>query len=384
MAAQAGENIVITSAWFKSFKLLQEVSLTLGRLNVIVGRNSVGKTTVLEGLHLLLQLNTPQPGEDRHVASRPGVLFSGQRAISRLATRPDAQGFELGIRMKGNTEWGIRAQQDPQSQSDAYSLWSGPHRLELPTTSNPRLFFDQQQDPPPLAAQLKLHASAIAADHYSEQEVPVLADNGAGLPSVLQYLQGLRDGTLEAIEAQLVQVVPTARRIRALPSKIRQQELVRVALNGQESWHNQWRTVTGARFEIEFQGMGWIPADLISEGTLLALGLITRLQHQPPGLLLLDDIDQGLHPVAQRTLISLIRAILDGQQDLQVVATSHSPFVLDALDGTEAFVAGTVSPTASRIRRLDAHPAWKARKGFMHPGEFWSAVGEGWVAEEEA
>jgi predicted ATPase len=181
----------------------------------------------------------------------------------------------------------------------------------------------------------------------------------------LQYIQGLRDGTLEAIERDLAMVVPGARRIRVLPARI----------------HEEQRDVTGSRFELEWDGLGWIAADQLSHGTLLALGLVTALRWNPARMVLLDDIDQGLHPAAQRKLVTTLRQILEQQPHVQVVATSHSPFVLDVLQAEEVFVAGAESTTSTRIRRLDQHPAWAKRSQYMHPGEFWSAVGEDWVAE---
>jgi len=232
-----------------------------------------------------------------------------------------------------------------------------------------------------LCRHLCLHAADLAADHAADTDIPEMGPTGAGLASVLQYIQGLRDGKLEAIEADLARVVPGARRVRALPVRLQQQERVRVAINGQESWHEQQRTVTGSRFEVEFEGQGWVRAGQLSEGTLLMLGLLTVLRHRAPTLLLLDDLDRGLHPVAQREAVRLLREAMRLNPELQIVATSHSPFVLDELEADEVFVMGAVGPGESQIRRLDSHPAWERHKEFMHPGEFWSAIGEGWVGE---
>lgn len=377
---------MITSISFINFKLLRNVVLELGRINVIVGRNGVGKSTALEGTHLLLQLATERPGEDSFKAWRPGALFVGPRSTDLLLSKPDATFFELGVSASAGVRFHLHATPTPRSEAapDQFKLTfekgGKAEQITLPGPSNPKTFFKlPYQERLGAVVRLKLHAEALAADHYSEREEPRLEYSGAGLPSVLQYLQGLRDGTLEQIEGDLARVVPGVRRIRTLPVRIRRQERVRVTVDGQESWLDQWREFTGSRFEVEFDGLGWIQAAALSEGTLLALGLITLLRHKPPRLVLLDDLDKALHPMAQRDLIGLIRKVLEDLPDVQIVATSHSPFVLDALDATEVFVAGSLGAGASAIRRLDQHPAWQKRKGFMHPGEFWSAVGEGWV-----
>ncbi len=384
---------MIATAHFEHFKRLRDVTLELGRLNVIVGRNGVGKSSALEGLHLLLQLATEKSGEDQAVLGRPGVLFRGPRAPERLASLPDPTGFAISVTTTDGMGFGLRATLAPEDVAPPYRFdlhygpEAAPETLQLPcgASDNPRLFFSK-----PHAAKLgavvvlKLRAADLAAPHYSDREEPRIEHTGEGLPSVLQYLSGVRDGTLEQIEEALRRVVPDVRGIRTKPAKIVREERVPVTIDGQTSWHEQRRTLTGAKFEVEFADLGWVPADQLSDGTLLTLGLVTLLQHRPPQLILLDDLDAGLHPMAQREVVEVLRSVLAARPELQIVATSHSPFVLDALDPTECFVAGPVDPHRplhSHIRRLDQHPSWPGHAQFLGAGEFWSAVGEGWVAE---
>ena len=354
---------MITTARFKNFRLLKDVSIDLGRLNVLVGRNGVGKSTVLEGLYRLL-LCMVDPTRPEAVAQIRQVFEEGTNASS-MASKPDCKTFEIEAKGEDDTSFALSYNPAWPPETSFAVTYSG--------TRNP-LAWDE-------AVYLKLNAEAVSSEHYSEADVPTIERDGSGIASFLQYLQGLRDGSIEAIESSLAKVVPGVRRIRALPARVERNEKVRVSVNGRESLLDQRRVLTGARFEVEFQGQGWIEADQLSEGTLLVLALLTVLRHDPPNLLLLDDLDKGLHPVAQRELIALIRSLQETKPYVQLVATSHSPFVLDELDASEAFIVGAVDATSSKIVRLDRHPAWEKRKGYLHPGEFWSAVGEGWVAE---
>lgn len=198
---------------------------------------------------------------------------------------------------------------------------------------------------------------------------------------MVQYLQGLRDGTLESIERDLATIVPGARRIRALPARVRRREKQRISVDGQDFWADQVHDRTGARIEVEWEGLGWVPADQLSEGTLLALGLITVVRFGAPNLVLLDDLDKALHPVAQRKLVAHLRGVLDATPHLQIVATSHSPFLLDELHMEEVIVMSRDGEGGSTLRRLDEHPTAKKRGAHLRPGELWSLVGEGWVSE---
>lgn len=358
-------------------KLLREVSLDPGRLNVVVGRNSVGKSTVLRALDLImsaerLRSEDPAPYPEGPTIAREAITDQLEELQSKLPREGarivliDETGAETGLALSKSSRalrwwWRDGADSRELGGSDARLHWKAPNRVGS-------------------ALLLSLDARAIAAAHYSETDLPSVATDGGGTASVLQYLQGLRDGQIEAIEAALAQIVPGVRRIRALPARVSRRERLQITINSQDASTEQNREVTGARFELEFDGLGWIPANHLSEGTLLSLGLLTALQWRPPSILLLDDLDKGLHPVAQRNLIQQLRNILDTQPGLQVLATSHSPFVLDELQPEEVFVAGSTAPGVSHIRRLTEHPSWSKRSGYMQPGEFWSLVGEDWVA----
>lgn len=376
---------MLTGATFKNFKLLRDVSLPLGRLNVLVGPNAVGKSTVLEGMHYLLQLAAAKPGGSATIHSE--ALFRGKGAVDDLVAKPDATELELEAVLEDGRRFALRAGvAKDEPEPERFHLWFGKkgHEIQLVPPSNDqeeRLFFRGPREAKlGSVVRLKLHAETLAAEHYSEEEIPGVGHDGEGLASVLQYLQGLRDGTLEAIERDLATIVPGARRIRALPARVRRREKQRISLDGQDFWAEQSRDVTGARFEVEWEGLGWVPAGQLSEGTLLALGLITVVRFDAPRLVLLDDLDKALHPVAQRKLVAHLRGVLDATPHLQIVATSHSPFLLDELRMEEVFVM-SCGARGSALRRLDEHPTSQKRGAYLRPGELWSLVGEGWVSE---
>ena len=57
-----------------------------------------------------------------------------------------------------------------------------------------------------------------------------------------------------------------------------------------------------------------------------------HLNGKRPGLLLLDEIDAHLHPQWQRTLLPAVRKALP---DVQIIVTSHSPFVISSCPGSK-------------------------------------------------
>lgn len=73
------------------------------------------------------------------------------------------------------------------------------------------------------------------------------------------------------------------------------------------------------------------PMQSASDGTLRFLGLLALLfQEDPPQLLFIEEIETGLHPTRLDLLANLIEQ-RTAQTDTQVIATTHSPQLLDVL-----------------------------------------------------
>jgi hypothetical protein len=60
-----------------------------------------------------------------------------------------------------------------------------------------------------------------------------------------------------------------------------------------------------------------------------------KLEGHRPGILLLDEVDAHLHPLWQRKLLPAMRKALP---DVQIIVTSHSPFVISSCPGSRVHV----------------------------------------------
>ncbi|HSN98762.1 MAG TPA: AAA family ATPase, partial [Candidatus Nanopelagicales bacterium] len=136
----------------------------------------------------------------------------------------------------------------------------------------------------------------------------------------------------------------------------------------------------GHQVVLDFKGAPDVLAPLASEGTLLTIGLLTSLHAEPqPRLLLLDDVDQALHPRAQGELVAQLRRVLDERPELQIIATSHSPYLLDYLSPQEVLLTATKPDGSTACARLSEHPDLERWSDIAKTGELWSFVGEDWV-----
>lgn len=118
------------------------------------------------------------------------------------------------------------------------------------------------------------------------------------------------------------------------------------------------------------RGGARISARSISDGTLRFLGTLLALRTAQPGdILLIEEIEEGLHPSRIHFLLGLLEEAVS-QQGIQVIATTHSPVVLQWLAPErlrEVLVFGRVpSRPGSLIRRLGEIPYFE--EAIQHEG----------------
>lgn len=383
---------MIDSLHVTGYKSLRQVSFEgLQRLTVLVGASGVGKTSVLAALHQLTQLSVHDNLEAGWVNHRVGRIFRGATAPERLVSQGSHR-FQLSCHAD-DCQFDLTATPAGYSENHDIATFvvglrdqAGEKSLALPEQRDQASgffghpFFKRFGS----AVFLKLDARRAGKRAKAESKPRVNSD-GSGLASVLAYYAGAYRETLEEIEEELRQVIGTTRRIRTFPDQMQIEERELIRLDEHMVPRRTHRQVLAHRFEVEIDGLGSIPGDLLSEGTLTTLALLAVL-HQPDGpqLLLLDDIDQGLHPMAQKSLIEALRSLLAKRPDVQIICTSHSPYLLDHFRPEEVQVMSLGDSSHVSAARLDQHPEWPKWKGMMQTGEFWQSVGEAWVVAKAA
>jgi predicted ATPase len=228
---------------------------------------------------------------------------------------------------------------------------------------------------------LKMVATRLAEPSYSDRPDPVVGDDGGGLASVLAFIALNQPDRFHELQEHLRFVIPAVKRVRFNRVPVNRVETEVVTIENARLSRIVTREYIGDQLILDFQGAPDIPAHLASEGTILTLGLITALLGTDrPRLVLLDDLDHALHPIAQRKIIPLLRRILEENPELQIIATTHSPYPVDELEPKEVRITWAGEDGVTRCDRLDSHPDFERWKDEMWPGEFWSLVGEQWVA----
>ncbi|RKH06875.1 hypothetical protein D7V97_22020 [Corallococcus sp. CA053C] len=378
---------MIEKVQFRNFKAYRSLDLELEPFTVLVGPNASGKTTLLEGLRMLATNAAPFFSNSLFNENR----FIGLKSRSFGSNQPSALTFHghwadrsgvihlHGMSLK-DEESSLRAADWEATAITVNPVMDG-RSIQARETKPSNKVLDAWS----ATAILRFELRRLAEASYSDEPVPDVTGDGTGLASVLAYLKLSHDEIFSAIELALRQIVPSVRRIRIERAAVEQSTMRTIALDEQKTQVSERRTLWGNRIVLDMQGAKDVPADSAGEGTLMALGLLTVLMGpQKPRLVLLDDIELSLHPTAQRKLIEVLRTIQKNDPELQIVATSHSPFILNYLQPEEVRMTFLAENGFARCEKLTAHPDFEKWKAMMSPGEFWSTVGESWIEKVPA
>jgi len=323
----------------------------LGRVNLIVGTNNAGKTSVLEAIHIL-----ESPGEISPIWAtqmRRGEDFQvseANRTFRQVDTRRLFHGHEIAV---GNN---LSIQQSSDNLRVKFSA-----KIVESTTigkeTQGSLFEDEEFS--------TIASSMLLEWKNSSIENPIsslckLTRQGGLSSNQIQVNTGLRHssspihyvsaGSLSAdtVIRFFEDVVLTPYEefvIEAL--RIIEPSIERIAPSGTERRDN-----AGAKggLLVKCKGKNRIPIGSMGDGIWRMLGLALSLAKSEGGILLIDEIDTGLHYSVMEDMWKLVTTTAK-KHNIQVFATTHSR---DCVDSLAAVCRDTVSDNSEvTIQRIE-------------------------------
>jgi hypothetical protein len=377
---------MIQTVSFENFKALRGLTISLERFTVLVGPNAAGKTSVLQGLDSLFFLRHNDPRyfskerdfyilRSRGAPSDSSVIIRGAGTWAGEPGHVELSLFEDAGPPPPTTMWVLKVAHGDRS----FRFDAGEYHRERSEEEATIL-----ADLTPTVDLLRLDATRLAQPSYSAALIPRIAPDGEGLAAVLADMLITRPDDFGRIERSLRAVVPSVQRIRLERAPVSRPELQQVTVNGQTTTSRIEREYVGHRVIFDMQGAPQLPAHGASEGTLITLGILTAIMsHRGPHLVLVDDLERAIHPRAIADLVTEMRGLLELFPDLQIIATSHSPYLIDqlALEEVRLMIS---DQRGVMCAGLGDHPQIDRWKEIMRPGEIWSMVGEEWVKERSA
>jgi predicted ATPase len=128
------------------------------------------------------------------------------------------------------------------------------------------------------------------------------------------------------------------------------------------------------QFRTKYGGV--LPSQSVSDGVMLSLAFLA-VGHlpNPPRILLVEEPENGVHYTSLKDIVDTLRHLSD-EEGVQVIVTTHSPYLLDLVQPEEVRVFSKDSEGAvhainmGTVKDID-----KMRKHFM-TGEIWTSFSE--------
>ncbi|TRZ91910.1 MAG: DUF2813 domain-containing protein [Rhodocyclaceae bacterium] len=358
----------------RGFRHLRDLDLPLAPLNVLIGANGVGKTSVLEVMSLLA---ASADGHLQEAISSAGGLSSlvthdRKEAMRVTLTMPVSSHepieYELSL-LLGGLGYGIPVERLTQRRpnlkakdrdpffkyidskgSDISYFDAEAHKLVRPTWEHkpletslsqvPKMFREPEHFREVLASSTLYHALDVAPRApvrlpQAMRPAALPGRDGEDLVSCLYFLRETARDRFEAVEDALRVALPNFERMDFPPV---------AAGSLTMAWKERHYTQP-------------LYAHQLSEGTLRFLWLVTLLQSPGlPTVTLIDEPEVSLHPEMLRLLSGLFR---EAATRTQLVVATHSERLVRFLDPSELIVCdldesgGTAVTRASELD-LDA------------------------------
>ncbi len=320
---------MIKSIQFRNFKVLRDTTLPLGRFTLMIGPNGSGKSTVLQAL----------------------------QAVNQTTELNFHKFVSIGLQSEGSTTVEVVLQRgEPYEGVTTTASWSPSYIRPL---SHVNLQGIEAQSLNVKLAGIRifsLHAQSIAQPVELQPNME-LNPYGGGLAGVLDRLRDHEPERFEALNKELGRCLP---------------EFDRILFDTPQTGYRTFMLRTR-------QGHHAIPAGDLSQGTLLALALLTLAYlPDPPPIVGLEEPDRGIHPRLLRDIqdalyrLSYPESFGEKRKPVQVVATTHSPYFLDLYrDHPEEVVIAHRVGQNVRFERLSDRPDIKEILGDAHLGDVW-------------
>ena len=363
---------MLTAITLDNFKSYRKAILPLSSLTILIGANASGKSNAIEGIRLLSWL-----AQKQKLASTTYAVQNNDRMIRGKVedlAYEKGQAFSLGCETD-SLKWN-RLKMTFEKRSDGLHITeeslSGPNSvvplyiLDQPSTArstdvgvaydnfarggkkphltcsdqmaiftqltSPAAFYSlhkkSRQTIPQVTEQYERWLTAIlfldpAPTRMREYSFPsdkVLQGDGSNLSAVLYNLWGTdADAEVEQFKKQRDEILNF---IKSLP----EQDIADI------SFHHEPRggvmvklTETFGHHQLDYD------ASVLSDGTLRVLSIAAAMLSAEEGsLVIIEEVDNGVHPSRACHLMENIRAIAE-RRHLRVLLSTHNPALLDAL-----------------------------------------------------
>ena len=373
-------SVLLRQVTLRNYKSIGQCKVDLSGLNVLVGSNGTGKSNFIDALRLVseslsetLDYAIRQRGGIGEVRRRSGGHPS-HFAISLRLRLDENVNASFAFQVGALPEGAFRVQHEQAHISgdgleEAYyvvrdgEIWKGSAHLGTPPKIvEDRLYLGAISGIPAFRS-LYDALSRMGFYNINPAEIrelqphdrgTILSRSGHNLSSVVKRLRDESPRSLERIEDYLRQIVP--------------------GIDGVDHRQLGPRETLEFRQDVQGQRHPWrFYAAAMSDGTLRSLGVLTALfqftgnKSGAVPLVAIEEPESTVHPAAAATIMD---AVLEASTRGQVIATTHSPDLLDhgELDPRQ-LIAVTKNGGETLLSPVDAASISAIKDDLYTPGE---------------
>ncbi len=273
---------MITKLRLKNWKSFKDSTLYIDPLTILIGINASGKSNVLDALDFLKKISTPNWSiNDAAGSIRGGFDFIIKRGEKKC---------QLEVTVTDNDKESVTKINFPNEKT----WYKGQIVKDLQNITIFNPVPEKMRGYSPVSSELKPDGSNIAG-----------------------VIASLPKDEKEKLEAELTKYVSP------LPEKdIRKIQSVTVGLNNSDAMlycYEEWNPDK----PIDARGM--------SDGTLrFAAIVLALLTAKPHSLLVIEEIDNGLHPSRAKELVKVMKE-LSQKRSVDILCTTHNPVLINEL-----------------------------------------------------
>lgn len=386
----------------KRYKCLGDIDIPLTPIHVLIGPNDSGKTSLMEAMEaffassdrLLTQI-FPQPWSGRelvlHGDDSGSIALSGgwSHPQKNANSHSDVEyGFGVafsstGVNARLTGEW-LRVGNEGRSAIPPDVPWDRTcvyrWRNEASTPS-PTLDTNHRSALASLlttAHRYAFDATTMAVPAAIEPRRRFRMDpDGFGLATLLDDILGYDAELFINLRTQFCEFFPQFKSVRVESEN--------------ESLHRAYplpggvNKAVGKGIRFETRSGTTVRAQQASDGAILFLGFLA-LAHlpEPPGLLLIEEPENGIYPRRLHEVIRMLRELVhrgDGRPFPQVILSTHSPYILSLFGPEEVTLLSRPpdkpdAPVRARPLREAPHIYERLGEGEFYLGELWYNLSE--------
>lgn len=374
----------------RNFKALLNVDIDLTPFHALIGPNDSGKTSILQAIGALSRLSDhtldecflgPWTGRElvwhgdavRNV-ELSAVIADGEKNVEYSIDLEFARGRARGVTVVGERlQVGGVPIETPALYNNQNVVFRFSSGLPLPTTEGLRQAAQVLYKSLAGIQECHWNSSFLAAPAALDSSRRFRLDpSGFGLASILDDVLGYDRSLFSSIEGRFTCIFPDIKSIKLIPEKAYKTtpDVTRPVPLLQRA--------EGKGIYFEFSGKSeLVPASQISDGSLIILAFLTVANlPKPPSFILVEEPENGIHPKRLKQVLELLRGLTEREEPIQVIITTHSPYVLDFLKPEEVTLCQRATDGFITTARLSDSPTVREQIDIFGLGEIWTSEGD--------